>query len=118
MSLKIQGPGGESMTTKVNYIAIYDPPKAKFSPVLSSGIPPITVEFTNLSTGDFDECLWDFGDGRTSTTCGNPTHEYRDEGHYTVSLTVKGPVGEDKMSEEECVKTAYLRIFMPVIMTN
>jgi len=30
---------------------------------------------------------WDFGDGDTSTE-ENPTHAYRDEGSYTVSLTV------------------------------
>ena len=45
------------------------------------------VQFTDLSTGDFDERLWDFGDGSTSTEQ-NPTHTYTVQGDYDVTLTV------------------------------
>lgn len=44
------------------------------------------VVFTNTSD-DFDNLLWDFGDGNTSTET-NPTHTYATSGDYTVSLTV------------------------------
>ena len=84
----------------------------------TSGVPPLTVEFTNLSTGDYDECKWDFGDGRTHSGCNNPTHEYEDEGHYTVSLTVKGPGGQDTMTVERCVTVANYHIFLPGVMTK
>ena len=45
----------------------FAPPVADFSASPTSGLPPLTVEFTNLSTGDFDTCSWLFGDGGTST---------------------------------------------------
>ena len=31
---------------------------------------------------------WDYGDGTTSTSSGNTTHIYRDNGSYTVTLTI------------------------------
>lgn len=53
------------------------------------GCSPLEVEFTNLSTGGpFTDCVWDFGDGNTSTTCGTVTHTYNSPGIYTVELTV------------------------------
>ncbi len=113
VSLDIQGPGGKATMTKVNYITTYAAPTADFTPSIISGVPPLIVDFTNLSTGDFDKCLWNFGDGITTTTCGNPSHAYWDEGHYTVTLTVEGLGGEDKLSVEQCVKVAYYRIFIP-----
>lgn len=43
-----------------------------------------TINFTNQSQY-FDACLWDFGDGNTSTTL-NPLHQYAAPGVYTVTL--------------------------------
>jgi PKD repeat protein len=45
----------------------------------------ITVDFTNTSTGGAT-CLWDLGDGTTSTNC-DPSHTYSTDGNYTVCLT-------------------------------
>ncbi|MCB0395198.1 MAG: PKD domain-containing protein [Flavobacteriales bacterium] len=42
------------------------------------------TDFTDLSTGNVATCLWDFGDGTTSTTCGDQPHTYQDTGTYTV----------------------------------
>ena len=50
-------------------------------------IAPITVHFTDLSTGNPETYLWDFGDGEVSVVQ-NPQHTYRRAGTYTVSLTV------------------------------
>jgi len=50
-----------------------------------------TVQFTSTSTDpDVDDVLtfyWEFGDSYTSTL-ENPTHQYMDDGVYTVTLTV------------------------------
>lgn len=51
------------------------------------GRAPITIQFTDESTGDPVAWEWDFGDGSTSTDQ-NPTHEYAENGEYTVTLTV------------------------------
>ncbi len=47
--------------------------------------------------GDFDEVLWDFGDGNTSSVT-NPTHQYMSSGEYTVILTVISGVGTINVS--------------------
>lgn len=53
---------------------------------------PSTVIFEDLSTGEIDEWLWDFGDG---TTSGEqfPEHTYEGPGIYTVCLTISDSLG-------------------------
>ena len=79
-------------------------PDAEFTADPRSGPAPLTVSFTDLSTGDPTSWSWDFGDTRTSTTR-NPTHVYDSEGQYTVSLTVRNADGEDTE-----VKTNYITV--------
>ncbi|MDQ1255496.1 MAG: hypothetical protein QG656_87, partial [Candidatus Hydrogenedentes bacterium] len=70
-------------------------PLARFSTDMSSGVYPLTVQFTDHSvTGaaSITDWLWDFGDGETSTER-NPVHTYLDRGRYTVTLTVTTPLG-------------------------
>ncbi|MEO8417032.1 MAG: PKD domain-containing protein, partial [Ginsengibacter sp.] len=45
------------------------------------------IKFQNLSTGPELKYLWNFGDGITSTQQ-NPSHIYKNEGTYTVSLSI------------------------------
>ena len=53
------------------------------------GKAPLTVEFTDLSSGSPDSWIWDFdGDGEQDSDEQNPTHVYDKAGTYTVSLTV------------------------------
>ncbi|WP_321421008.1 chitobiase/beta-hexosaminidase C-terminal domain-containing protein [uncultured Methanobacterium sp.] len=58
--------------------------------VTNSETDPLTVQFTDTSSGLVDSWLWDFGDGTTSTDQ-NPVHTFTKLGVYTVSLTVTGP---------------------------
>jgi PKD repeat protein len=51
------------------------------------GNAPLSVAFTDKSTGDPTEWSWDFGDGETSTVQ-NPVHVYAQPGLYDVSMTV------------------------------
>ena len=67
---------------------------------------PLSVAFSNLSTGDFDTCSWNFGDGTSSSDCGDPSHAYADPGSYSVSLAVSGPGGSDTQMRTDYV-TAY-----------
>jgi PKD repeat protein len=68
---------------------------ANFAANVTCGPAPLTVNFTNLSTGEIDKCLWLFGDGGHSASCDNPTHTYTEDGRYTVSLAVIGPASDD-----------------------
>lgn len=57
----------------------------------STGIAPLTVEFSSAGSNDPDGLitafLWNFGDGDTSQDA-NPTHVYADPGTYVASLKV------------------------------
>lgn len=55
------------------------------SPV--AGVAPYRVDFTPIVEEDVAAYQWGFGDGGTSTATA-PTHIYRDEGTFTVTLTV------------------------------
>ena len=59
-----------------------------------TGNIPLTVEFSDASTGENLTYLWDFGDGQVSTDQ-NPSHEYTVAGDYTVSLTTSNNYGSD-----------------------
>ena len=67
-------------------------PVANFSANLTSGQPPLTVAFTDASTGSITAWLWNFGDA-TSSSLQSPTHTYATAGTYTVQLTAIGPGG-------------------------
>jgi PKD repeat protein len=57
-----------------------------------------TVIFTNTSTAS-DSYSWDFGDG-SSSTAESPTHQYDEEGVYTVVLTATNGNGTATFSNE------------------
>ena len=79
-------------------------PTASFTGHPISGAAPLTVNFTDQSTGTITSWEWDFGNTGTSADQ-NPTHLYTWPGTYTVSLTVTSPGG----SETE-TKTDYITV--------
>jgi len=81
------------------------PPAAEFSGSPTSGDAPLTVQFTDLSTGSITGWSWTFGDGGTSTAR-NPAYTYTAAGAYTVSLTVSGPSGSNTAT-----RTNYITVF-------
>jgi formylglycine-generating enzyme required for sulfatase activity/PKD repeat protein len=103
VSLKATGPAGSDTETKTDYLTVYEGIRADFSSAPLSGDVPLQVDFTNLSTGDYDTCLWDFGDGGTSSDCSNPSHTYSAAGTYDVSLMVSGSGGSDKETKPDYV---------------
>ncbi|MAB79258.1 MAG: hypothetical protein CMJ89_07885, partial [Planctomycetes bacterium] len=85
---------GPDTETKIGYITVGNtPPVAQFSGTPLSGDAPLSVTFTDLSTGVVTGWFWTFGDGGTSTLQ-NPTHNYTIDGTYTVILTATGPGGD------------------------
>lgn len=58
---------------------------AGFTAIPMTGTPPLSVNFTDHSTGSPKKWRWDFGDG-TLSTLQNPTHVYGGIGRYTVTL--------------------------------
>jgi PKD repeat protein len=62
-----------------------------------TGTVPLTVNFTDTSTGDNLSWLWNFGDGGSSTQQ-NPTYTFPSVGNYTVLLTATNNYGSDTKS--------------------
>jgi len=119
-------PGISETTIKVNPPAI----KADFSADPQSGEVPLTVQFTDLSTGNPTRWMWDFGDGNIipaseedelfsdgeDVACDggrcpppnkmqNPRHTYRLPGTYAVTLTAS-----NKYSSDTVTKTQYVTV--------
>jgi len=89
--------GSYYTNTKLNYISVTapTPPTAAFTASKTSGSLPMTVLFTDQTTGDsINSWSWTFGDSGTSTAQ-SPSHVYDTEGTYTVSLTASSPYGTD-----------------------
>jgi PKD repeat protein len=64
------------------------PVVADFIAVPSSGVAPLSVNFTDLSTGSPTSWQWNFGDGSSNSTLQNPDHVFTNPGVYNVTLTV------------------------------
>ncbi len=75
--------GCEGASVKVS-VTIKPNPVAGFTPDLTFGLFPLTVNFSNTSTGAVNYS-WDFGDTHTSTQS-NPQNIYTSAGAFTVSL--------------------------------
>jgi PKD repeat protein len=71
------------------------PPVAGFTRIPASGIRPLPVTFTDISTGSITNLLWSFGDNQTNNTSAGAivSHTYQTEGTYTVTLKASGPGG-------------------------
>jgi len=79
-------------------------PVADFTGAPLSGDAPLTVNFSNSSTGSITSYSWSFGDGGTSAA-ENPSYEYDADGLYNVSLTVVGPGGSNTKT-----RTGYIAV--------
>ncbi|MBU6399680.1 MAG: S8 family serine peptidase [Verrucomicrobia bacterium] len=69
------------------------PPVADFSAAPSSGNAPLTVQFSDKSTGAITAWDWNFGDNSADSSSQNPTHTYAGGGSFKVTLTVTGGEG-------------------------
>ena len=82
-------------------------PVAEFTGSPTNGAAPLTVLFTNLSSGATGYS-WDFGGGQNSTVI-NPAITYTNAGSYTVRLTAMGADGTNRLS-----RTNYIVVTPPV----
>jgi PKD repeat protein len=94
VSLTVSGPHGSDTEIKVDYISVFDAPLAGFIVDIDSGSVPLTVTFTDQSTNDPENWLWNFGDDSTSALQ-NPIHTYNEAGIYEVTLTASNVCGGD-----------------------
>ncbi|MDV2480485.1 PKD domain-containing protein [Methanoculleus sp. Wushi-C6] len=87
VTLQAFNTGGHNSTRTTGYITVT--PIAAFGSTPTSGPAPLTIAFTDISTGSPVAWNWLFGDGKTSTEQ-HPVHTYTLPGNYTVTLGVDG----------------------------
>lgn len=74
-------------------------PTASFTKDKTNGAAPLTVQFTDTSTGSPTSWYWVFGDGATSTSA-SPSHQYT-TGTYSVNLTATNDGGSSTTATQE-----------------
>jgi len=85
-------------------VDVLAPPAADFTASATYGPAPLSVTFTDQSSGQITSWSWSFGDTGTSALQ-SPTHSYSAPGIYTVTLTISGPYGSHTMT-----KYAYINV--------
>jgi PGF-pre-PGF domain-containing protein len=79
-------------------------PQAVFTSNVTSGNAPLTVLFTDTSTGEAPTSwYWDFGDGIHSKHAMNATHTFTKPGNYTISLTVENTAGNSTATKPDYI---------------
>jgi PKD repeat protein len=73
------------------------PPIASFTGAPTNLFVTQTVTFTDASTGNITNWIWNFGDGNVMTNNSNASvaHAYATAGSYSVTLTVSGAGGSN-----------------------
>ena len=112
--MAVTGPGGMDYEVKVDYITVMEEPVpapvAGFSATPTSGDAPLSVQFTDESTGNITSYAWDFeNDGTIDSTEQSPAFVYSTAGTYSVNLTVTGKGGSDDET-----KVSYITVAEPL----
>jgi PKD repeat protein len=104
VTLRVANALGNSTLTKNGYIDVKSPgaPVAAFTASPLSGALPLTVYFTDESTGESTTWLWDFGDDVTSGEK-DPVHTYTKGGHFSVRLTAANSAGESTVEKPDLI---------------
>ncbi len=95
VTLIASGPAGTDSETRAACVTVTGPPPAAYfeaNPTI--GPEPLSVAFTDITSGTVSAWTWDFGDG-ASSNARHPVHTYAVPGLYTVTLTATGPGGSD-----------------------
>lgn len=66
------------------------------------GRMPLSVQFTDISTGNPTSWYWDFGDGVTSTSQ-NTTHQYAKQGSYDVTFLAKNEISSGNLVKSKVI---------------
>jgi len=115
VNLTVSNAAGSNSNEIAGFITVISstlPPTAAFSANRTSGDVPMSVKFTDQSTGSPANWTWDFGDGG-SAIVQNPVHTYSTAGNYSVRLTVENDGGSNST-----LRSAYIAAIAPTIVQN
>jgi PKD repeat protein len=106
VTLTVSNRAGSNTTTKPDLIEVTSLPEAGFTANRTSGISPLSVKFTDTSTGNPTSWVWKFGDNGTSTQK-NPVHVYTLPGTYSVQLTASNNAGTSTETKSGYIVVGY-----------
>jgi len=108
ITVSVGGTGESNTALKASYVAetlaAAGGPVASFMSSTISGTAPLTITFTDTSTGTVTSRIWTFGDGNTSCL-GTTTNTFSSPGIYPVTLTVANSFGSDTATQTITVNT-------------
>lgn len=107
VSLTVRNQYGANTHSQEAAIAVGMSPVAGFSAVPREGPVPLSVRFTDLSSGSPEQWSWNFGDG-TGSSEKNPSHLYLEPGDYSVSLTVSSQFGSNTRIQSNFIRITSL----------
>jgi len=102
VTLTVKNAYGSSTAIKRDFITIGVAARPDFVGTPTSGEAPLTVQFTDKTTGSVDSWYWDFGDGKASSEQ-NPVHTYWTAGVYNVILTVHNQYGQSDVTKAQYI---------------
>lgn len=94
---------GSRTRTEVDYIVV-DPISASFTATPAAGSIPLTVRFTDTTSGNPNGWRWDFdGDGNVDSTARNPSFTYTTAGTYSVTLITTNGGNADTITRPDLI---------------
>ncbi len=105
-------PSGCTATDQVT-ITLESPPVISVSPSITSGCAPLTVDFTNTTTGS-NNCNWAFSSGQTFNSCGNQTLTFSNSDCISLVFTATstgGCVVNQSFTDIVCVQATPVASF-------
>lgn len=91
-------------TLQINVSIVSQQIEAGFTADIRKGPNPLTVQFTNTSTGKYTDLIWDFGDGETSVE-ENPVHTFTSADMFDVQLIAYSETDADTLLQENYIET-------------
>lgn len=76
----------------IDSVTIHEMPVADFIPLTRQGCEPLSVSFTNLSTGNSNTYSWNFSDGGFDNAL-NANHQFVKSGIFSVGLSASNVYG-------------------------
>ncbi len=99
--------GGCKDVVYYSYVSVYSKPKADFISASGTDICGNTpVLFNDKSTGPVTGWAWEFGDNvyDFNSSYANPSHQYTQEGTYSVKLTAYNGTCSDMVEKKDYIK--------------
>ena len=92
VKLTVTNSAGVDTVTMTDLITVKSLPVADFKANVTSGSSPLSVKFTDTTTGAPTSWLWTFGDGGSSAVQ-NPVYVYTVPGTFSVQLVASNSAG-------------------------